>query len=198
MQIACCHAAAAAAATSRLHLQTKDNKKDADSTVEEEIRDNLYFVIKNFRFETDGEDPILVMDNVNIQAGVPDDWVESRYGDFLLPAGCRLRIPTHSPDFNQVAEHFIALVKRETRNMVYQRCIEHGRLQETSMQWMVEVVFNKIKKGELYKGSVAANVQRMPLVWRVISSSKQTVVTDPCTGRQYKGTAGNWAPPGLN
>jgi hypothetical protein len=179
-----------------LHLQTK-RRADALSTVEAEIADNLHFVVEGFRQKT-GCDPIIVMDNIKIQANIPDDWIDSRYDSENLPPGCRIRIPTYSPDFNQVAEHFVACVKEETKSMMYARCCTHPELTGRGLQWMVEQVMFKIKRGELYNGSVARNVMRMPFVWQVIASSVDTVLTDPRTGAQYKGTAGDWAPPGLN
>jgi hypothetical protein len=179
-----------------LHLQTKKNT-EAESTEQLEIEDNLYFVVTKFR-EQAGEEPTLIMDNILIQAGVEDDWIDCRYGVLGLAAGCRIRITTHSPDFNQVAEHIIALGKRETRNEMYRLCCRTGVMRGRTLQWAVTQVFNKIKRGDVYKGSVAANVQRMPLVWRVIGSSQDTVVTDAHTGKKYKGVAGDWAPAGLN
>lgn len=178
------------------HLQTKEHA-DAQSTVELETADNLYLIVKAFRHAT-GEDPILVMDNIKIQANIPDDWIESRYDNTWLPPGCRLRIPKYSPDFNQVAEHTVACVKHETASLVYKHCCKSGKLSPVGLQTMVEQVFRKIIKGELYRGSVAANVSRMPLVWQVISSSTDVVCVDPRTGARYQGTAGNWAPNGLN
>lgn len=179
-----------------LHLQKKAGG-DADSTVEEEIADNLYLLVKRF-INIAEEYPILVMDNIKIQANIEDDYVMSRYGDLYLPAGCRLRIPTYSPDFNQVAEHTVACVKQETKNAMYVRCSSNAQLDGRGLQHMVEKVLRAIKSGELYNVSVARNVMRMPFVWQVIGSSKVTVLTDPRTGRQYNGTEGNWAPPGLN
>ena len=178
------------------HLQTKQGK-DAKSTVELETADNLALIVEAFR-DAAGEDPILVMDNIKIQANIPDDWIESRYGNTVLPSGCRLRIPKFSPDFNQAAEHTVACVKQETTNLVYKHCCKSGQLSAVGLQTMVEKVFQNIIKGELYNGSVAANVSRMPLVWQVISGSTDTGLVDPRTGATYQGTAGNWAPNGLN
>jgi hypothetical protein len=76
-----CHAAAALI----LHLQTK-GKKDAQSTVEQEIADNLYYIVKTLK-DAAGCDPILVMDNIKNQA-IPDDGINSRYGVHILPACC--------------------------------------------------------------------------------------------------------------
>jgi hypothetical protein len=176
-------------------LQTKAGD-DAQSTVQEEIADNLYLIIQAFR-EATGEDPILVMDNIRIQAQIPDDLIESRYGDVVLPAGCRLRIPAHSPDLNQVAEHSVAAVKTESRMQLYRESVITGVLSPVGLQRIVEQVFHKFERGEIFRCGVEKNVLRMPFVWEVISGDEGSVVHHPESGEPYLCTAGNWAPGGL-
>lgn len=187
--------APSAAAILATDLQTKAGD-DAQSTVQEEIADNLYLIIQAFR-EATGEDPILVMDNIRIQAQIPDDWIECRYGNALLPAGCRLRIPAHSPDLNQVAEHSVATVKTETRMQLYRESVISGVLSPVGLQRIVEQVFHKFENGEIFRCGVEKNVLRMPFVWEVIKGDAGSVVHHPESGEPYLCTAGDWAPAGL-
>lgn len=161
-----------------------------------EIADNLYLIVKEFR-EVTGEDPILIMDNIKIQAQIPDDFIESRYGDIYLPAACRIRIPAHSPDLNQVAEHSVAAVKTETRAQLYAESVASGRLSPVGLQRIVEQVFHKFENAKIFAGGVVRNVLKMPWVWEVITGDAGSVVHHPETGEPYLCTGGNWAPGGL-
>jgi hypothetical protein len=83
---------------------------DAASTVTAEVADNLVLMIDKFK-EATNEYPILMLDDMKIQANIPDRRIESRYGTRVLPEGCRLRFPAYSPDINQCVEHSIGVVK---------------------------------------------------------------------------------------
>lgn len=176
-------------------LQTKDGR-EAQSTVQQEIEDNLYLIVEKFRQAT-GEDPILIMDNIRIQAQVPDDMIDSRYGILQLPAGSRIRIPAHSPDLNQVAEHSIAAVKMATREQLYRESVVTGKLSPVGLQRIVEGVFHKFETAEIFTGAVVKNVEKMPWVWQVISGDEGVVIHHPETFEPYQCTGGDWAPGGL-
>lgn len=170
---------AAAILATDLHSKAGD---DAQSSVQEEITDNFYVIIQAVR-EATGEDPILVMDNIRIQAQIPDDWIEFRYGNVLLPAGCRLRIPAHSPDLNlKVAEHSVATVKTETRMQLFRESVITGVLSPVGLQRIVEQVFHKFENGKISRCGVEKNVLRMPFVWEVIKGDAGSVVHHPDSG----------------
>lgn len=141
--------------------------------------------IRHFKAQT-GVSPILVLDNIKIQANIPDREIGSRYGIETLDEGCRIRIPTYSPDFNQVAEHTVGSVKRITRNNLYDTS---GDLQGKSLQhWVHEVVVNR-----LHYDWVVANVLSMPITWGIISTPHGCTFTD-AAGKEHKGSGGWWPP----
>lgn len=164
--------------------------------MQQEIEDNLCKIVEEFRAKT-GEDPILIMDNIRIQAQVPDDLIDSRYGLMPLPAGSRIRIPAHSPELNQVAEHSIAVVKMETRAQLYHESAFTGKLSPVGLQRIVEQVFHRFERADINAGAVVKNVEKMPFVWEVITGDEGAVVHHPETGVPYLCTGGNWAPGGL-
>lgn len=165
-------------------MQTKQNK-EAQSTVQDETADNVVLAVRHFKLMT-GVSPILVLDNIKIQANIPDLVVASRYGFEALDPGCRIRIPTYSPDFNQVAEHTVGGVKRCTRNRLYD-C--SGNLQSRSLQHIVrEVVLN-----DLHYDAVVKNVLQMPTTWGIISTPVGCTYTD-AEGKDHNGSGGWWTP----
>ena len=149
-------------------LQTQAGR-EAAATVTEEACDNVVLAIRAFREKT-GVDPILVLDNVKIQAKIPDEWIPSRYGWECLPAGCRVRIPTYSPDFNQVAEHTIAFIKKEVRNYLYTLA---GNIGDHTLQQAVKHAVKLI--GHQH---IAKNVLKMPTVWGIVSTDHGSTYTD--------------------
>ena len=173
------------------------------STVSQEISDLLYLIVQRFRRYTN-EDPILVMDNNRIQSCIPDDKISSRYGTIDLPPSCRLRIPPHSPDFNQPAEHVIAEIKKQMRSLVVQHCARSGKLQSTDLQKIWRAAVNKIKMKKVYLGGVRNNVLKMPVVWGIISTPKgETWVEaayraqqNPPKKHKHTGSGGDWPPAG--
>ena len=181
-------------------MQTKSGTQ-ALSTVSQEIADLLYLIVQRFR-KYAHEDPILVMDNNRIQSCLPDDKISSRYGTIDLPPSSRLRIPPHSPDFNQPAEHIIAEIKKQMRSLVVQHCARSGKLQPADLQKIWRAAVNKIKKKKVYVGGVAKNVLKMPVVWGIISTPKgQTWVEaayrdqqNPPKKAKHTGSGGDWPP----
>lgn len=172
----------------------------AQSTVSAEIADLLYLIVRKFIRYT-GEQPILVMDNVRIQARIPDDKIVSRYGTIDLPADCRIRIPPHSPDFNQPAEHMIAEIKKLMRRLLYHQCMKtKGVLQRGDLMTIFNNAMLKIKRKKVYKNGVLHNVMKMPTVWGIISTPKGEQYIEPAyRGQQnppkkavHEGSGGDW------
>lgn len=149
-----------------------------------ETCDNLVLAINRFRHVTH-EMPYLVMDNIKIQAKVPDQEIESRYGRAHLDAGCRIRIPTYSPDFNQVAEHAIAFIKRNVRNYLYRL---NGPMGPYTLQQAVKKAVQLISHQHIVK-----NVLKMPTVWGIVSTDHGSIYTD-YEGKEHKGSGGWWPP----
>jgi hypothetical protein len=181
-------------------MQTKAGTL-AQSTVSQEIADLLYSIVKRFRRHTN-EVPILVMDNNRIQECIPDETISSRYGTISLPEHCRIRIPPHSPDFNQPAEHVIAEIKKQMRGLIVQQCACSGQLQPRDLQKIWRKALTRIKQGEVYKQGVEHDVLKMPVVWGIISTAKGATWVEPAYRNQpnppkkYKhtGSGGDWPP----
>jgi hypothetical protein len=172
-------------------LQTKKGR-DAESTVEEEVRDNLYLMVKHFR-EVTGEEPIIMMDNIRIQANVPDKKWECRYGWMEMDDDLttRIEIPTHSPDINQVVEHSIGAIKSGITDMVFTEVAEHTVYSEVSLMRVCKAVMKKFEKGELFRKGVAHNFAKLPTVLEVIAAEEGEEVWDE-KGKLHTGSGGNW------
>lgn len=155
-----------------------------------EVADNLYLMVERFR-QIAGEDPIIMMDNVRIQANIPDDCIESRYGTALLPAGCRQRFPAHSSDIDQVAEHTIAAVKGAATEQVFEECSREVHFSEVSLQRIFKEVFSRFEKGKIYPRGVEHNVAKLPTVLKVIASEEDEWFTD-AHGKRHHGSNGDW------
>ena len=140
--------------------------------------------IREFRRVT-GEMPFLVMDNIKIQAKIDDVQIESRYGYEYLDEGQRIRIPTYSPDFNQVAEHSIAFIKRNVRNYLYGF---NGQVGQHTLQQAVKTAIGKFDHEH-----IAKNVARMPTVWGIVSTDYGSTYTD-YQGKDHPGSGGWWPP----
>lgn len=173
------------------------------STVEQEVHDNLYLLLKKFEEKTGGQQPRLVLDNIRIQANVPDEQIDSRYGVLDLPEGTRVRIPPHSPDCNQVVEHAIGTVKDDITGQLYEQSVINPLIDATKLRKMAVTTFKAFEKGDIYKGSVKANVMRLPDVWGLIATptdEEYTITTGllPGHSKVYHGTGGDWAPSGWN
>lgn len=171
------------------HLQRKDGA-DASSTVTLEIADNLYKMVEHFRAKT-GEDPIIMMDNVKIQAGIPDNKIESRYGTITLPDGCRIRFPPYSSDINQVAEHSIAAVKGGVTEQVFEECCRQVHFHKHSLQRIFKNQFNLFEQGYLHPKGVEHNFAKLQTVFRVIASGEDEWFMDE-NGKMHHGSNGNW------
>jgi hypothetical protein len=164
-------------------LQTKAGN-DAAATVFEETCDNVVLAIRAYERAT-GDMPVLVMDNIKIQAMVPDDYITSRYGTEWLAPGHRVRIPTYSPDFNQVAEHTIAFIKGHVRNYLYGLSSKMGA---HTLQQAVKTAVSEIKHESIVK-----NVLKMPTVWGIVSTPHGATYTD-YEGKEHPGSGGWWPP----
>lgn len=171
------------------HLQRQDGA-DAQSTVTLEVADNLHLMVDRFRQIT-GENPIIMMDNVKIQAKIPDERIESRYGTITLPPGCRLRFPPYSSDIDQVAEHTIAAVKGAATEQLFEECGREVHFTEVSMQRIFKDVFRRFEKGQMYPKGVEHNVAKLPTVLKVIASEEDEWFTD-VHGKRHHGSNGDW------
>ena len=169
------------------------------STVAEEIADNLYLMITDFRDKARVE-PILVMDNIRIQSCIPADYIRSRYGDIILSAGQRDKLPAHSPDLNQPAEQGVCAVKGDVIGQLAdfaQRLDPHKCcITADQLRMMGKRAAENFAKGACFKGGVENSVHRMPDVWRVVAADADEMVVVQGHGNQ-QGTAGDWAPAGL-
>ena len=150
----------------------------------EETCDNVVLAIRAYKLAA-GEMPILVMDNIKIQAMVPDECITSRYGTEWLDPGCRVRIPTYSPDFNQVAEHTMAFIKRYVRNYLYNL---NSKMGPHTLQQAVKTAVSEISHDSTVK-----NVLKMPTVWGIVSTAHGSVYTDS-KGKEHPGSGGWWPP----
>lgn len=155
-----------------------------------EIADNLYKMVKRFRKLT-GEDPIIMMDNVKIQANIPDTTIESRYGTIQLPEGCRIRFPPHSSDINQVAEHSIAAVKGGVTEQVFAESCREVTFTDHSLQRIFKDQFKLFENGKLHPRGVEHNFAKLPTVFKVIASGEDEWFTDE-HGKRHHGSHGNW------
>lgn len=183
-----------------VYLQTKQGKP-AQSTVQLEVEDNLFLLVTHFHRKTGGLYPVLVLDNIRIQDNVADDVLDSRYGWLSLPTGSRIRIPTHSPDCNQVVEHVVAAVKDGVAGELYHQALQNPVITAEQLTHMGKAVFDKFKNKQLYKDGVAANVAKLPDVWGLIATPvdqqyQTTTHKCPSHNRTYTGTGGDWAPSG--
>lgn len=172
-----------------LHLQTLAGH-NAASTVTVEVADNLWKMCHWF-YQHTGEWPIVMMDNIKIQANIPDRVIESRYGTLTLPEGCRLRFPAHSPDINQCVEHAVGVVKEAAADQVFSECCQQVQFTDVSLRRIFQGVFNRFKSGELYPKGVEHNFDKLPAVIQVIGSQEGAIVQDN-KGKEHYGSGGNW------
>ena len=171
----------------------------AQSTVSQETADLLYLIVHKFQRYTK-ENPILIMDNIRIQGRIPDDKIVSRYGTIQLPPDCRVRFPPNSPDFNQPAEHMVAEIKKEMRNLLYKQCAIDSELPKMGLQHIFNSAMTRIKKGEVYKNGVLHDVQSMPVFWGIVSTDKGEEFIEPAyRGKEnppkkakHMGSGGGW------
>ena len=171
-------------------LQTKKGT-DAKSTVEMEVQDNLYLMVQHFMKETGGQTPKIMMDNIAIQSGIEDGKIDSRYGTIVLPRADRIRFPPYSPDINQVVEHSVGAIKTGALNGIYTHVASHTRMHPHSLQAIVKQQVQLFKKGELFKGGVLHNIQKLPSVIKAISLPEGQCFTD-ARGKVHYGSGGDW------
>lgn len=172
------------------HLQTKDGHV-AEGTMEAEIADLLYLTIERWRKLVPEEEPCLILDNVNIQAGIPDRHIHSRYGSIDLPAGNRIRIPPHSPDCNQVAEHAVGACKNGIIHEAFKEFTQGKPVDAHTMRRVTKRVMKRFAQGKLYADGVRHNVRSMPKFWWELSSATNASFVDE-HGRTHWGSAGDW------
>lgn len=171
---------------SALHLsQTKQKGDDAKSTTAEEIQDNLWLICQAFKKET-GYLPVLVFDNAAIQAVV--DTNNLSYGDTPLVkiSPIKSRLPTYSSDMNRPIEHVFGVVKPRVHNIIYKAARDYS--DAAKLQTAVVEAFASLKPG-----SVASDIEGLPLLWKIISTpAGQTFVDDE--GHTHTGTGGDYPP----
>ena len=159
--------------------------------MELESTDNLYLICDEF-MKTTGECPMIQMDNIRIQANIPDEWFVSRYGTWYLPEGCRVRIPPNSPDLNQVIEHCVGVIKWAVTEALYEASARRTVFSRHSLQSIVKQQFTKFAQGQLFQGGVVKNTNKMPDVWRSVSMDVGESFVDH-KGKTHYGTGGDWA-----
>lgn len=170
-------------------LQTKKGK-DAQSTVEAETADNLYLIHQAFKAKTDDE-PVFQMDNIRIQANIPDDRIDSRYGTAALEQGQRIRIPPYSPDINQVVEHAVGAIKGSVIDQLADESARAVNFSERSLQRIVAQAFKMFEDGLICHGSVAKNVRKLPYVWKALSLPLGQLFVD-VEHHTHHGSGGDW------
>lgn len=180
-----------------VYLQTKQGK-EAQSTVAEEIADNLYLMMDRFKKKT-GSYPILVMDNIWIQSCIPCDEIDSSYGRIEVPEDNRLKIPAHSPDFNQTAEQSVCAVKldviRQVGELAQSSDPTKCRITAVQLRKMAENTKVRFEKGLIFPDGVRKSVRRMRTVYELVGSDADVEVS-VSEHKKLNGTAGHWAPPG--
>lgn len=155
-----------------------------------EVADNLYLMVKKFREKT-GTTPKIMMDNIAIQANIPDDRIDSRYGTIELPPEDRIRFPEYSPNINQVVEHSVGAIKGGTVNGLYTALASHTRMGPHSLQTIVKRQVELFEQGELFKQGVEHNFRKLPSVIKAISLPEgQSFVDD--WGKVHYGSNGDW------
>lgn len=137
------------------------------------------------------EDPIIMMDNIRIQANVDDRVIRSRYGTVTLPEGCRIRFPPHSPDINQVVEHSISAVKGGMSNQVFDDCAAKKHFSKMSLQHIFKQTVRKFEDALLFPRGVEHNFEKLPVVLEVISAPNGQLIIDR-HGKTRVGSGGDW------
>lgn len=163
--------------------------------MQQEVEDNLYLMVERFREVTAAsglqEDPIIMMDNIRIQANVNDRVIKSRYGTVTLPEGSRIRFPPHSPDINQVVEHSISAVKGGMSSQVFDDCAGKKHFNKMSLQRIFEKTIGKFETGQLFPRGVEHNFEKLPVVLEVISAPDGQIFMDR-HGKTRVGSGGDW------
>lgn len=167
-----------------IHFLQTQAGREAAATTYQEACDNVVLAIRRFKQHA-RQMPFLVMDNIKIQAKVPDVYILSRYGLEVLDPGCRIRIPTYSPDFNQVVEHTIGFIKKEVRNYMYSF---GGQMGKHTLHTAVKSAVSRITHKQ-----ISANVDKMPTVWGIVSTDHGSYYTD-YEGNDHPGSGGWWPP----
>lgn len=93
----------------------------------------------------------------------------------------RVKIPPHSPDFNQPIEHIFNRLKAELRNELY----AYGDVVDG--KWVQEAMHRLFKQFSI--SSINKDVMKMPLTYLAIKTEKGVTVTSS-SGKQVVGTGG--------
>jgi hypothetical protein len=188
----------------RVVLQKKGTAVDAKSTTEEEFKDNLYQIVKEFHKKTQQynkdnhlddqhTDPILCYDNNKIQRGA--DIKELEYDDEpviqLDPNSQRVHMPTYSPDMNRPIEHVFGFAKPKIRSHIYELA-DQLKVDKNSAEQLQGAVFRVFEK-ELVPGAVRKDVMGLPLLWHVVSTPWGEEYTDS-DGDVHLGCEGDYPP----
>lgn len=145
----------AAAAAAAVHLQTRDGRQAKGCTMEEFNTSVLPAVLRAAR-EKHIMNPTICMDNASIhQQALAGGVAGLNKEDFM-------EIPAHSPDFNKVAEHVHAIVKRmfweyvmDTPDAVPIK--QRGKYKARRLQWVLDHVF----RTGITKEGVAADAKSL-------------------------------------
>lgn len=171
-------------------LQLKNGSELAQSTTEEEFKDNLYHICKAWYSKT--QDPIIFSyDNNKIQAGAnistlhhPDREQAPISIDVTTQ---KLELPTYSPDLNRPIEHVFGCVKTKIRQALYKHAPKYNK--GATLQTLVwDEVHAWFKK---YPNSVKEDVGGLPMLWRVLSTPACVTFVDDA-GHLHVGSGGDW------
>lgn len=120
--------------------------------------------------------PRFSYDNNKIQKG-------ARLDVMGIAADEKVPLATYMPDGHQVIEHCFAQLKAALWESIY----THGDIEDAAdAQKRVRTLFLQISKE-----SIAKNVDKMPLVYELMSTKKEHCFLGP-DGREYVGTGGDW------
>lgn len=158
--------------------------------MEIEVADNLYLMVQKF-MEVTGETPKIMMDNIGIQANIPDDYIDSRYGRIDLPPADRIRFPKYSPDINQVAEHSVGAIKAGAVNGLYSVVAAHTHMHRHTLQHIVKQQSDLFAQGQIFNRGVEHNFQKLPSVLKAISLPEGQYFVD-AGGKIHYGSGGDW------
>ena len=180
-----------------LRPQKKHSGEPALSTTEEEMTDLLYLTCREFHRRT-GHYPYLNYDNNKIQQSIgldpqhPDQYrLSSEHGeDIVMPKDHRLPQPPHSPDCNRPVEHQFGSGKTRLRNDLYLKGVRITT--GAQLQTRVHEEFSKY----MPEFSVRKDVEHLPLLWEVISTTRGEAVYVDDEGKVHVGSGGDWGQKG--
>lgn len=161
-------------------LQTKDGKREARGTTQEEFEDIMAILVRQARERLAGYGltPLFSYDNNKIQAG-------ARFDRMGFSPNDKVPLAPYMPDAHKVIEHAFHQLKTLLWNSIY----EHGIVASgRALQDRVQQLFFQISKESIQK-----DVHDLPLTYKIISTEKHHIFIEP-NGHEYAGTGGDWAP----